>query len=497
MCFFLIAVKVMSKTGKYRQLQMNLDGEWGNGSLSVSGTDVFCERTGKVSQQWLSVCQEARTSTRHLMDQVTELSNLSAACRKVIKNGGSAGVDNVSTKDLQHWFPSHYQELIEKLNKGSYRPSPVKLVEIPKPTGGTRQLGIPTVVDRMVQQAVLQVLQRRYEPIFSENSYGFRPGRSAHQALVQAGENASEGYRMIVDLDLEQFFDKVNHDRLLWLLSRRIGDQRLLNLIRHMLKSGVMSGGLVHQRVSGTPQGSPLSPLLSNIVLDELDKELERRGHRFVRYADDLIIQVGSKESANRVYSSIKSFIEGRMLLKVNEQKSKVCFCSSVNFLGHRILGDGSLGLSQSSEERFKAKLRWITRRNRGISFDQLIEELNRLIRGWLNYFRNARMQSKLRRLTSWVLRRLRCFRLKQCKRGKGITRFLIKCGIPKWRGLLLGASHKGWYRKAGSPPAHEAMSYNWFRQIGLILPIDYYKQVFRETAQYESMLGGVRGQQR
>mgnify|MGYP002652947514 CR=1 FL=1 len=264
-----------------------------------------------------------------------------------------------------------------------------------------------------------------------------------------------------------------------------------------MLKSGVMIGGVVSQRISGTPQGSSLSPLLSNVVLDELDKELELRGHRFVRYADDLIIQVRSNESAKRVYSNIKRFIEGRMLLSVNESKSKVCLCSSLNFLGHRILRDGSLGLSQSSEERFRSKIRQITRRNRGISFSLLLGEVNRLVRGWLNYFCYARMQKKLKCLTSWLCRRLRCFRLKQCKQGKGITRFLVSCGIPKWRGLLLGCSHKGWFRKSGSPKANEAMSLAWFREVGLILPIDYYRHAFRETAQYESTLGGVRVQQR
>jgi len=486
----------MSKAVKYQQLQMNLIGEWGMGSLSVSGRDVFSERTGKVSEQWLSACEKERTSTQDMMERVIDLSNLSTACRKVIKNGGSAGVDGMTTNDLKGWFSGHHQQLSEDLLSGSYRPSPVKMVAIPKPKGGTRQLGIPTVIDRMVQQAVLQVLTKRYEPIFSAHSYGFRPGKSAHQALLQAGRNTSAGHHYCVDLDLEKFFDKVNHDRLMWQFSLRIGDSRLLSLIRQMLKSGMMDGGIVSQRISGTPQGSPLSPLLSNIVLDELDKELELRGHRFVRYADDLIIQVRSEESGIRTYSSIKRFIEQRMLLTVNEEKSSVCRCSTLNFLGHRILYDGGLGLSGSSEARFKSRIRQITRRNRSVSFTQLIGELNQLIRGWISYFRHARMRRKLARLTSWICRKLRCFRLKQCKRGKGITRFLVSCGIPQWRAILVGSSHKGWFRKSGSPPAQEAMSYNWFTEVGLILPIDYYRLVFRETAQYESTLGGVRGRQ-
>lgn len=485
----------MSKTGKYQGSQMSLLDEWEKDSLPVKGTDVFCERTGKVSQQWLSACEEERALTRGLMDKVCNLSNLTAALKQVVKNAGSPGVDGMTVKELRYWFSSNHQKLIEQLKKGSYEPMAVKGEEIPKPGGGVRQLGIPTVQDRLVQQAITQQLSKRYDPIFSQYSYGFRKGRNAHQALAQAGEYVREGYNYVVDLDLEKFFDKVNHDRLMWLLGRRISDKRLLKLIGKFLRSGILMGGLENQRISGTPQGSPLSPLLSNIVLDELDKELERRGHRFVRYADDMILLVRSQLAAERIYSSITSFIENRLRLKVNKDKSRICRPYQLNFLGYSIMWDGKLGLSRQSEQRFKEKVKKVTRRKRGISLDQLIKELNRVLRGWLNYFRNAKMLSKLKRLSSWIHRRIRCFRFKQCKRAITITRFLVSLGLPKWRSILLAASHKGWYRKAGSPQAHEGMNKAWFQTIGLFNLVEHYSLHFKETAQYESTLGGVRGQ--
>ena len=349
------------------------------------------------------------------------------------------------------------------------------------------QLGrdLPTCKDRLVQQATSQVLSRRYEPIFSTNSYGFRTGHNAHQALLQAAEYVAEGYNHVVDLDLEKFFDKVNHDRLMWLLGTRIGDRRVLSLVGKFLRSGIMQDGLISQRLQGTSQGSPLSPILSNIVLDELDKELEVRGHRFVRYADDQIILVRSEEAAKRVYKSITDFIEYRMLLKVNREKSRICRPHELNFLGHTIYGRGKLGISRESFERFKEKLRRITRRNRGISLDQMIHGLNLVLRGWLNYFRLARMKYKLESLVPWLRRRIRCFRIKQCKRAKGIIRFLCSCGVPKWRALLVASSGKGWYRLACSPPAHEAMNLAWFEKIGLFCLYTNYCLTFKETAVY------------
>jgi len=488
----------MKRTGKYPASQMSLvmAGEWDKDSLAVEGADVFCSRSGKVSKQWLSGCSEERVLTQDLITKISELPNLAAALRQVVKNRGSAGADGMSVKELREWFSKSHRSLSESLNTCTYQPEVVKGVEIPKPKGGYRQLGIPTVKDRLVQQAISQGLSKRYEPIFSTHSYGFRPGRSAHDALETAGNYVAEGYSYVIDLDLEKFFDTVNHDRLIWLLGTRMGDKTLLKLIGKFLRSGILKGGLTSQRVQGTPQGSPLSPLLSNIVLDELDKELEFRGHRFVRYADDLIIMVKSAEAAKRVKESITDYIETRLRLKVNREKSRICRPHELNFLGHAILSDGSFGLSRESEQRFKAKIKQLTRRNRGISLDQLVKELTPQLRGWLNYFRYARMQKRLAKIASWLRRRIRCFRLKQCKRAIGIVRFLRKLGVSEWRCWLLALSGKGWYRKSNTPQAHEGMNLDWFVQIGLYNLEQNYCLKLKESAQYDKRtLGAVRGQ--
>ncbi|MFW5973413.1 MAG: group II intron reverse transcriptase/maturase, partial [Bacteroidota bacterium] len=464
------------------------------GSPVVRGGDVLAAANGRVRRQWLTACAEERALTRDWMGRVADLSNLAAALKQVVRNGGGPGVDGMTVGELKTWFQANHEALRRDLLEGTYAPSGVRGVKIPKPNGGFRQLGIPTCKDRLVQQAISQALTKRYEPIFSAHSYGFRPGRSAHQALVQAAAYVKEGYRFVIDLDLEKFFDKVNHDRLMWLLGTRVGDKRLLGLIGRFLRAGMMEDGLVSQRTKGTPQGSPLSPLLSNIVLDELDKELEVRGHRFVRYADDMIILVKSVEAAERVRRSITEFIEDRLRLKVNREKSRICRPYELNFLGHSILYGGKLGLSRESERRLKTKLRGLTRRNRGISLEQLIEELNPVLRGWLGYFRMARMQKKLERLEAWLRHRIRCFRLKQCKRAIGIVRFLTGLGVPHWRAWLVALSGKGWYRRALTPQVHEAMNTRWFAKTGLYPLVAHYRSTFKETAQYASTLGGVRG---
>jgi group II intron reverse transcriptase/maturase len=471
---------------------------WEEGDFSspvVRGEDVYLKPGGRVSQKWLTACKEERALTADLMEKIADLSNLTTALGRVVKNGGSAGIDGMTVNQLKEWFNHNWQALQSSLLKGTYTPSGVKGVRIRKPKGGYRQLGIPTCKDRLVQQATSQILSKRYEQVFSSNSFGFRPRRNAHQALLRAAGYTAEGYNYVVDLDLEKFFDKVNHDRLMWLLGTRIGDKRVTGLIGKFLRSGMMQDGLVSQRLQGTPQGSPLSPVLSNIVLDELDKELEVRGHRFVRYADDAIILVRSDEAAKRVQKSITDFIENRMLLKVNREKSRICRPHELNFLGYTIQYGGNLGISRESITRFKAKLRRITRRNRGISLDQLIHGLNPVLRGWLNYFRLARMKGKLERLVLWLRRRIRCFRLKQCKRASGIIRFLRSRGVPKWRTLIVAMSGKGWYRLSGSPPVHEAMNLAWFDEIGLFCLYANYCSTFKETAQYvQRTLGGVRG---
>lgn len=478
---------------------MNLPGaeEWAGGSLAIKGTDVFCSGNRRVSKEWLSGCKEERALTRGMMEKIAEPSNLVAALRQVVKNGGSPGVDGMTTNELKDWFTGNLNSLGLTLLSGTYQPSPVREVMIPKATGGQRKLGIPTVKDRLVQQAISQEMSRRYDRIFSDHSYGFRPRRSAHDALKEASKHIGEGKDWIIDLDMEKYFDTVNHDRLLWLLSTRIGDKLLLNLIGRFLRAGMLTGGLIEQRVSGTPQGSPLSPLLSNIVLDELDKELEYRDHSFVRYADDLIIMTGSELSARRVMTSITRFIEERMKLKVNRVKSKVRRSHELNFLGYSLFTDGGMGLSKQSEKRFKAKLKEMTRRNRGISLDQLVKELNLKLRGWLNYFKLARMKGRLRVLESWLNRRIRCFRLKQCKRAIGIARFLHKLGVPWNRSWTTAGSSKGWHRLSASHAVHEGMNNQWIRNTGLFSLTENYGLIFKETAQYERRtLGGVRGRQ-
>ena len=466
----------MKNPAKQSDGQMNLagQGEWPSAGSMWHGRDVFSAiRTP--TGEWLANCEEERTLTNDLMSEIADLSNLGQACQRVISNGGRGGVDGMEVTELREWFSKNYKVLQEQLLRGSYRPQAVRGVKIPKPKGGHRQLGIPTVVDRLVQQSILQVLSPRYEQIFSDKSYGFRPGRSAHDALKQAGEYVAQGKRHVVDIDLAKFFDEVNHSRLLWLLSRRIGDSRLLKLIHRYLKSGLLEGGLLAQRLKGTPQGGPLSPLLSNIVLDELDKELERRGHNFVRYADDLIVLVGSKASSERVLQSLVNYIEGSLRLRVNQEKSRLVMSWELNFLGHGIDYYGNLLLSKSSENRLKQKLRKSSQRNAGKSFGEIISKINQQLRGWLYYFRYAKIKTKLSELGSWLRHRLRCYRLKQCKRALGMSRMLRKLGVPKNRSWTTAASRKGWWRKASTPAAHEGMNKLWFARIGLIDMVSTY----------------------
>ena len=450
------------------------------GNLFVTEVPVWYESDGKVSSVWLSICEEERTQTTNLMERLTDYSNLHKAYQQVRRNGGSSGVDNQSIDEFGVWFNNHYQTLQDELLSGTYVPQPVKGVQIPKPQGGYRQLGIPTVRDRVVQQAINQVLQPLYDPKFSPSSFGFRPRRGAHDALRRACEIVKSGKSTVVDIDLAKFFDEVNHNRLLWFLSTRIGDKRMLSLIRRILKTDILRYGLCSQRIKGTPQGSPLSPLLSNIVLDELDQELTRRNLDFVRYADDVQIFVGSQLSAERVQESIIRFIEEKMLLKVNRDKSGIKPSYKVNFLGHSLLRGGKLGLSKSSEERLKMKLKTITRRNCGVSFEQILRELEILLRGWIQYFKYASMKSKLEKLDGWLRRRLKCYRLKQCKRVIGIVRFLLSLGVEKtlsWRTALSG---KGWWRLSNSPALNIGMNNVWFAKEGYFSLSEGYKQLFR-----------------
>jgi len=378
--------------------------------------------------------------------------------------------------DLPSWIAAHKQELIDSLLDGSYQPQPVRGVQIPKPGGGgMRQLGIPTVIDRLVQQAILQVLDPLLDPTFSASSYGFRPGRGAHQALLKAREYVAEGRNIVVDVDLEKFFDRVNHDILMARLARRVADKRLLRIVRRFLEAGLMQDGVCIERHEGTPQGGPLSPLLANLLLDDLDKELERRGHRFCRYADDCNIYVQSKEAGGRVMASVTRFLEDVLRLRVNREKSAVAFVEERKFLGYRLLGGDRLGIAPKSLERAKQRIREITGRNRGIGIGRMVEELNSFLAGWVTYFRHAACKGHLEGLDGWVRRKLRCVRLKQCKGTKTICEFLRRQGVSLRNAWLTALSGKGWWRLAGSPGATQAMSNQWFEELGLVNLVQRY----------------------
>jgi RNA-directed DNA polymerase len=421
--------------------------------------------------------EQERALTQDLMGAILSQSNIKQAYKQVKKNKGVAGIDQMSVGEFAAWYAENGETLLSKLYKGTYQPQVVKQVEIPKPNGGKRKLGIPTVTDRIIQQAIAQVLSPIYERKFSDHSYGFRPNRSAHQALKKGSDYVAEGRYYVVDMDLRTFFDVVNHDRLLYRLSLTIGDKTLLGLIRKYLQSGIMIDGLVSQRTEGTPQGSPLSPLLSNIVLDELDKELEKRGHKFVRYADDFNIYVRSQAAGERVMESVSRFIESKLKLIVNKEKSQVCEVNQTNFLGYTIQKDGNLSIAKKSIDRFKEKVRKITRRNRGVKFEQVIAELIPVMRGWLNYFRHARCKRLLKTLDSWIRRKLRCYRLKQCKRTITLQQFLKSRGVETWQSWILALSGKGHWRKSGCPQMHRALSNKWFDEIGLYnLTLNYEK---------------------
>jgi RNA-directed DNA polymerase len=411
---------------------------------------------------------QGRAFTEELIGIVCSTSNLNRAYKQVKRNKGVAGIDNIPVGNFADWFAKEGEQLVDQILRGEYLPSAVKAVEIPKPNGGMRQLGIPTVKDRIIQQAIAQVLTPIYEQVFSGHSYGFRPQRNARQAIKKASIYVSEGRNIVVDMDMKSFFDEVNHDRLMYRLSTLIKDKKLLRLIRKYLQSGIMLGGLTQQREKGTPQGSPLSPLLSNIVLDELDKELEKRGHQFVRYADDFSIFVRSQKAGERVMKSISSYLTDKLKLKVNEQKSKICKSSETKFLGFTILDNGIITIAKQSVERLKKKVRELTRRNRGVKYEKIISELTPVLRGWLNYFSCAKCKRLLQNLDGWIRRKLRCYRLKQCKRVITLKRLLKSLGVPNWQSWILALSGKGWWRKSGCPQVHQAMNLNWFEDLGL-----------------------------
>jgi RNA-directed DNA polymerase len=413
---------------------------------------------------------ENPASTNRLMEEVCERENLKEALRQVKANKGSAGIDRMTVGQLGDYLKQHWPAIRKQLLNGTYEPKPVRRVEIPKPDGGVRKLGIPTVLDRFIQQAVMQVLQRRWDRTFSESSYGFRPGRSAHQAVARAQQYIAEGYGWCVDLDLEKFFDRVNHDKLMGQIAKRVEDKRLLKLIRAFLNAGVMENGLVGPSVEGTPQGGPLSPLLSNLVLDALDRELERRGLRVVRYADDCNIYVRSERAGQRVRKSITQFITHQLKLKVNEAKSAVARPQERKFLGFSFstVPEVKRVIAPKALERFKQRIRDITRRAKGVSIRTTIEELAPYMRGWRSYFGFCETPEVLIGLTRWVRLRLRAALWRQWKTQRRRRAALLELGVrPRLASNTAGSGLGPWYL-ARAKALSVGLSNAYFKSLGL-----------------------------
>ncbi|HEX8896961.1 MAG TPA: group II intron reverse transcriptase/maturase [Terriglobales bacterium] len=409
-------------------------------------------------------------ATEQWMEEVCERENCKQALRRVKANKGSPGIDGMTVEQLSGHLKEHWPVLREQLLSGNYTPQPVKRVEIPKPDGGVRKLGIPTVRDRFIQQAVMQVLQKSWDGTFSTHSYGFRPGRSAHQAVEQAQQYQAAGYRWVVDLDLEKFFDRVNHDRLLAKIAERVSDKRLLQLIRAFLQAGVMENGLVSSTEEGTPQGGPLSPVLSNIVLDELDQELERRGHRFTRYADDCNIYVRSRRAGERVMSGVTRLLTAKLKLRVNSAKSAVARPWERKFLGFSFTShkQPKRRLAPKAVARFKERIRELTRRTRGTSLACMVHDLAEYLRGWIGYFGRCETPEVLAKLEKWLRRRLRSMVWKQWKRGTTRYQELRKRGIVAQEAAQTAGSSDGPWHLANTPALKLALSNAYFASLGL-----------------------------
>lgn len=425
--------------------------------------------------------RKERTSME-LLEKVLNDKNLFEAYKQVYKNKGASGIDGVTVDELGHYMYLHKEEIKEQIRTRKYKPSPVRRVYIPKENGDKRGLGIPTVVDRLIQQAIVQVLSPIYERQFSETSYGFRPNRSCEMAIIKLLEYFNDGYTWIVDIDLQKFFDTVCHDKLISIIMKTIHDGELVSLIRKYLVSGVMENGIVSPTKVGTPQGGNLSPLLSNIMLNELDKELEKRGLRFTRYADDCIIVVQSEKAANRVMESITKFIERKLGLKVNIEKSKVARPNQIKYLGFGFYHTKTRVIKPKphlkSIQKFKRKLKQLTKRNWGISLDDRIVKLNQVIRGWINYFRIADMRKNMSIITEHLNRRIRCIIWKQWKTWRHRFKCLVKLGINKQKAIILVMSRKSYWNCAHNPIIDIAISNKRLKQKGLLFPIDHYLKV-------------------
>jgi len=455
----------MSDKRPKNQLQMAL-------AFAVEGRSEAPRARREGTESLTAKCEtESPARAEQLMEEVCGRENCLRALRRVKANQGSPGLDGMKVGELADYLKQHWPAVREQLLSGTYEPQPVRRVEIAKPDGGgVRKLGIPTVLDRFIQQAVMQVLQGRWDPTFSEHSYGFRPQRSAHQAVAKAQQYIAEGHRWVVDIDLEKFFDRVNHDRLMAAIARRVGDKRMLKLIRAFLESGVMENGLVSPVDEGTPQGGPLSPLLSNLVLDELDRELERRQHRFVRYADDCNIYVASERAGKRVMHSVTRFLRRRLKLKVNEAKSAVARPQERKFLGFSFTSGikPKRRIAPKALLRCKQRVRELTRRTRGISVEQMTKELASYLRGWKGYFGYCETPSVLRKLEAWMRRRLRSVLWKQWKRGTVRFAKLRQRNVGADLARQTAGSSHGPWRLSNSPALQWALSVAYFDSLGL-----------------------------
>jgi len=447
--------------------------------------DGIAERKG-IERQAAAACNEyARDGSAKLMEEVCARENLMTAYKRVVSNGGAPGVDGMTVEDLMPWCRDHWARTREQLLSDTYEPQPVRRVEIPKPGGkGKRMLGIPTVLDRLIQQALLQVLTPIFDPTFSDDSYGFRPGRSAHDAVKRAREHMALSHRWVVDLDLEKFFDRVNHDVLMARVVRRVKDKRVLRLIRRYLRAGMMESGVVSPRREGTPQGGPLSPLLSNILLDELDRELERRGHRFARYADDCNVYVRSRRAGERVMASLERFLQDRLRLQINRDKSAVARPWTRSFLGYTVTThrQPKLKVSPTSVKRLKEKLRVLFRRGRGRRLSHVCRELGIVIRGWVAYYRLSEVKASFEMLDQWLRRKLRCILWRQWKKPGIRVKKLVKRGIERARAQISANNGRGPWWNAKASHMNQAIPTSYLRKTGLLSLVEEHCRLARAS---------------